>query len=125
MAAFSTTTDEETMKTRLLCLSALAIAASAALLPARAADAEARTPTQQEKFAACAHQTKGLKGEERRQFMSDCLKGRATSAPLEARNDTATDDSGQDRIRDCKAAAADRNLHGEERRAFMVSCLKG
>ena len=113
------------MKTGLLYLSAAAVAMTAFALPARAADAAARAPTQQEKFAACAHQSKGIKGEERRKFMSDCLKGRATSgAALEARNDAPADAAGAERIRACKATAGDRNLHGEERRAFMVSCLK-
>lgn len=113
------------MKTGLLYLSAFAVAVSALVFPARAAETEPRAPTQQEKFAACGHQSKGLKGEERRQFMSDCLKGRGTSAAaLEARNDATTDAAGEERIRACKTAAAGRNLHGEERRAFMVSCLK-
>jgi hypothetical protein len=114
------------MKTRLLCLGTFAIAASVSVMPARAADSPARAPTQQEKFAACAHGTKGLKAEERRKFMSDCLKGRATApGALEARNDASSDASASARIRECKSAAASRSLHGEERRAFMVSCLKG
>ena len=105
-----------------------ACAALAALitLPALAADSETRPGSQQSKFAACAHESKGLRGDEHQKFMSDCLKGHA-SPDKKAANHRASDETGtqQNRMRTCNEDAGRRDLHGDERRAFMSSCLKG
>jgi Ni/Co efflux regulator RcnB len=70
-----------TMKTKLV-LSVLLAATLAA--PALAANADAKAPTtQQQRMKACNAEAKGkaLKGDDRRSFMSGCLKGAsATSA---------------------------------------------
>ena len=109
------------MKTRYLMLAACAAAASLTVLPLRADDSAAKAPTQQEKFAACGHQSKGLKGDERREFMSHCLKGEADTAL----RDTMIGDAAEESRQRCHEEADRRKLHGEERRAFLGVCQKG
>ena len=104
-------------------------AAAAFLLaaaPAFAGDG-AKTHSQQEKFAQCSHESKGLKGEERNKFMSDCLKGpgagKERSSPTrEARHEP---NEQQNRMKTCNEEAGRKHLHGDERRQFMSTCLKG
>jgi hypothetical protein len=109
-------------------------AAAAALfaLPAHATETATDTGekhiSQQSRFAACAHESKGLRGEEHQKFMSDCLKGNeAEGAARKEGSQRAADETGsqQNRMRTCNEEAARRTLHGDERRAFMSSCLKG
>ena len=106
-------------------------AAAAALfaLPAHAAETgEKPQGSQQSRFATCAHESKGLRGEEHQKFMSDCLKGHDTEATARKESSQRADDesgSQQNRMRTCNEEAARRSLHGDERRAFMSNCLKG
>ncbi|MCP1453990.1 PsiF family protein [Pseudomonas kilonensis] len=69
-------------------------------------------------FAATAQQTKmttcnadatakTLKGDERKAFMSNCLKA-----------------TPQDRMKTCNATATTQALKGDARKAFMSDCLK-
>ena len=107
-----------------------ACAAAAALfaMPAFAADGEPKHGSQQSKFAACAHESKGLRGDEHQKFMSECLKGHEPDGTSRKdKSHRAADDTGsqQNRMRTCNEDARSRNLHGDERRAFMSSCLKG
>ena len=117
------------MKTKLLCITAGACVALLAAAPARAAEEAAPHPeTQQAKMARCSHESKGLKGDERHKFMSECLKGHPESAaqPKEAKNaHAAAEESSPHRMKACNDEAGRRELHGDERRAFMSSCLKG
>jgi hypothetical protein len=107
-------------------LAACAAVASFSVLPLRAEEPAAKAPTQREKFAACGHESKGLKGDERRDFMSECLKGHGPdTAGHEARDTMVGDAAEESRQRPCSEEADRRKLHGEERRAFMGSCLKG
>ncbi|AXP06798.1 MULTISPECIES: PsiF family protein [Pseudomonas] len=75
-------------------------------------------------FAATAQQTKmttcnadasakALKGDERKAFMSNCLKATpaAPSTP-------------QERMKTCNATATTQALKGDARKAFMSDCLK-
>ncbi|QIB05258.1 phosphate starvation-inducible protein PsiF [Pseudomonas fluorescens] len=75
-------------------------------------------------FAATAQQTKmttcnadasakALKGDERKAFMSSCLKATpaAPSTP-------------QERMKTCNATATTQALKGDARKAFMSDCLK-
>jgi hypothetical protein len=77
-------------------------------------------------FAATAQQTKmttcnadatakALKGDERKAFMSNCLK--ATPAAAEP-------STPQERMKTCNATAATQALKGDARKAFMSDCLK-
>ena len=50
------------------------LAAALWALPAVANEPE-KSESQHERFAHCAHESKGLRGEEHQKFMHDCLKG--------------------------------------------------
>jgi hypothetical protein len=78
------------MKTRTILLASLLAATLAA--PAFAAGAEGKAPTaQQQRMKSCNAEAKGkaLKGEERKSFMSSCLKGASatTASDKQARRD--------------------------------------
>ena len=74
------------------------------------AHAQDKKPTaQQQRMAECNKQAsaKKLKGDERKDFMSSCLK-----------------DKPQDRMAKCNKEAGAKSLKGEERKKFMSECLK-
>jgi hypothetical protein len=107
---------------------ACAVAAALFAVPASAADADHKQGSQQSKFTTCAHESKGLRGEEHQKFMSDCLKGHGTDgAARKDKTHRADDETGsqQNRMRTCNEEAGRKDLHGDERRAFMSTCLKG
>ena len=64
---------------------------------------------QQSKMTTCnADATaKALKGDERKAFMSNCLKA-----------------TPQERMKSCNATATEQALKGDARKAFMSDCLK-
>lgn len=110
--------------------------AALATAPAFAAAAKPMT-AQQQKMADCSHQSKGMKGDAHKTFMSNCLKGKsdmaATPAAMPAAMPTATAPmaasggkmSQQDKMKTCNATAKTKALKGTERKAFMSTCLKG
>lgn len=102
------------MKTKLLCLSACAVAGSLCGTPLHASE-PGHPATQRDKFAACAHESRGMKADVRHEFMSDCLRKRPDAAG-------AADEG---RLAPCSAQADRRKLHGDERHAFVASCVKG
>ncbi|MFK8331125.1 PsiF family protein [Pseudomonas sp. BJa5] len=67
---------------------------------------------QQEKMTTCnADATaKALKGDERKAFMSNCLKAKPPTQ--------------QEKMTLCNADATTKALKGDERKAFMSDCLK-
>ncbi|WP_148716049.1 PsiF family protein [Chitinolyticbacter meiyuanensis] len=69
---------------------------------------------QQDKMATCNKEAsaKSLKGDERKTFMSTCLKKDAKPT------------SQQDKMGYCNKEAGAKNLKGDERKAFMSDCLK-
>jgi len=87
---------------------------------------------QQEKMKGCNREAKdgGMKGDERKAFMSKCLKkdyvlkangaAAASAAPAEP---AASPQQGK--MKACNADAKGKGLKGEERKTFMSSCLKG
>ncbi len=86
--------------------------ASIACTAAFAADdkAEAKKPTaQQERMKACNKDAAGKKGDERKAFMSGCLKGQA--AP-----EAAAAPAG------CDAMAAEKKLAGAAKSSFLKKC---
>jgi hypothetical protein len=112
------------MKVKSACLAAVAAVVSLAALPVPANDPA--KPTQQGKFAACAHESKGLKGDEHQKFMSECLKSHDDGAERkDTAHKTAAEGGQQNRMKSCNDEAGRKNLHGDERRSFMSSCLKG
>ena len=60
-----------TVKTRPLQLALCA--AVSAILACPALGAEGEPETRQSRFTTCAHESKGLRGEEHQHFMSECL----------------------------------------------------
>ena len=90
-------------------------------LPAYAQDKKepsAAQKKQQERMKSCNAKAEGKKGDERKKFMSACLKGGST-AP------TAAQKEQQGRMKDCNKQASDKKLKGDERKTFMSTCLKG
>jgi hypothetical protein len=75
---------------------------------------------QQNKMTTCNADatTKALKGDERKAFMSTCLK----AAP--AANDAKTLTPQQQKMKDCNATAKTQALAGDARKTFMSTCLK-
>lgn len=73
---------------------------------------------QQSKMTTCNAEatTKSLKGDERKAFMSTCLK----AAPAAA----ATPTTPQERMKSCNADATAKALKGDARKTFMSDCLK-
>ncbi|MCO7575649.1 MULTISPECIES: PsiF family protein [Pseudomonas chlororaphis group] len=73
---------------------------------------------QQNKMTTCNAEAtaKALKGDERKAFMSTCLK----AAPAAA----ATPSTPQERMKSCNADATTQALKGDARKAFMSDCLK-
>src|SRR5918912_1762202 len=72
---------------------------------------------QQTRMKECNERAADKKGDERKKFMSACLKG-ASTAP------TAAQKEQQSRMKDCNKQASDKKMKGEERKKFMSSCLK-
>ncbi|AZL70844.1 MULTISPECIES: PsiF family protein [Pseudomonas] len=68
---------------------------------------------QQEKMKTCNADatTKALKGDERKAFMSTCLKKDVPQTQ-------------QDKMKTCNADATTKALKGDERKAYMSDCLK-
>ena len=69
---------------------------------------------QQNKMTTCNADAsaKALKGDERKAFMSNCLKA------------TPTATTPQERMKNCNATATTQALKGDARKAFMSDCLK-
>ena len=100
----------------------LILAAAASLLAANLAMAQTAGPAaekkapsekqlkQQERMKACNEQAADKKGDQRKAFMSDCLKDKQSAQ--------------QDRMKACNKDAGDKKLKGEERKQFMSGCLK-
>ncbi|MDD1012977.1 MULTISPECIES: PsiF family protein [Pseudomonas] len=67
---------------------------------------------QQEKMKTCNADatTQALKGDERKAFMSTCLKAKPATQ--------------QDKMKTCNADATTKALKGDERKAYMSDCLK-
>jgi hypothetical protein len=83
---------------------------------------------QQEKMKFCNAEAKekALKGDERKQFMSNCLKkAPAEATPAPAPEVAPAKASQQDKMKNCNATAGSKELKGDERKAFMSECLKG
>jgi len=86
-----------------------------------AADAPAKTLTpQQQRMKDCNAQATGKKGDERKAFMSTCLKGGTTTAAAPAKPMTQ-----QEKMKACNADAKAKSLAGDQRKTFMSTCLKG
>jgi len=74
--------------------------------------AEDKLTPQQEKMKSCNAQAAHKKGDERKAFMSSCLKAGAPAAPM----------TQQEKMKACNTKAGDKK--GDERKTFMSECLK-
>jgi Skp family chaperone for outer membrane proteins len=81
--------------------------------PKASASAPAMTK-QQTKMGDCNAEAKekNLKGDERKKFMSTCLKGASDAQKAQ-----------QAKMKSCNKDAGDKKLKGDERKKFMSSCL--
>jgi hypothetical protein len=84
--------------------------------------------TQQLRMKNCNAEarTQSLKGDERKAFMSTCLKG--GSGDLAARDEAkpaATPSPAQLKRKACSAEAKAQGLKGDERKAFVSECVSG
>lgn len=108
----------------------LALAIAFGATSAFAADpAPAKTLTpQQQKMKDCNAQATGKTGDERKAFMSTCLKGgtaaAAPAAPAMAAAPTKPMTQ-QEKMKSCNADAGAKHLTGDARKTFMSTCLKG
>ena len=73
---------------------------------------------QQERMRDCNDKVGDRKGDERKKFMSACLKGETS-----AKGAKMTEQ--QTRMKDCNKQAGDKGMKGDERKKFMSACLKG
>ena len=99
-----------------------------------AADETKPHSAQAERMTKCNAEArdKKLAGDERRHFMSDCLKAHPAAHDAAARSDTTPksrpadgEHSGQgEKMKACNQEAAGKNLPGDERKQFMSQCLK-
>jgi type III secretory pathway component EscR len=101
------------MRSFLVALTAVSLVVSA-YSTAPAAD-DKKLTSQQEKMKSCNGQAADKKGDERKAFMSSCLKAGAPAAPM----------TQQDKMKKCNADASAKSLKGDERKGFMSECLKG
>lgn len=76
------------------------------------------TPQQQRMRDCNAQATaKTIKGDERKTYMSACLKGEDAT---KAKGITPQ----QQKMRECNAKATEQSLKGDDRKKFMSACLK-
>ena len=75
---------------------------------------------QQARMRDCNEQAgaKKMEGDERKKFMSACLKGETG-----AKGEKMT--AQQSRMKDCNRQASDKGMKGDDRKKFMSDCLKG
>ncbi|RDJ00121.1 phosphate starvation-inducible protein PsiF [Dyella solisilvae] len=96
---------------------ALAFAASTAFATPQAASTTAPAKnSQQQRMTDCNKQATGKTGDERKAFMSSCLKGEE-AAPAKMTQ--------QEKMKACNADPQAKSLKGDARKQFMSSCLKG
>ena len=88
------------------------------------APAKTLTP-QQQKMKDCNAQATDKKGDERKAFMSQCLKGGSAAATTTVAAAPAKPISQQQKMKNCNINAGNQKLEGEARKTYMSTCLKG
>jgi hypothetical protein len=86
-------------------------------------EASAAQKKQQSRMRDCNDQAgaKKMEGDERKKFMSSCLKRQSGAKSAKGEKMTAQ----QSRMKDCNRQASDKKMKGDERKQFMSGCLKG
>ena len=95
-------------------------ASCAVLVLVTLAPAQAWANPQHERMKRCNAEAReqALKGEERKAFMSDCLKNGAAKPGEKSLTPQ------QQKMRECNAKATEQSLKGDDRSKFMSACLK-
>ena len=80
----------------------------------------AKQKAQQERMKGCNAKAKAddKKGDERKKFMSSCLKGEEAGASDKQK-------AQQSKMKSCNKDAGDKKMKGDDRKKFMSECLKG
>jgi hypothetical protein len=91
--------------------------------------ASAYAGEQQNKMKGCSAEAKGMKGDERKAFMSKCLKKDSVLKSAAAKESvkpaaSVVKTKQQDKMKSCNAEAASKALKGDERKKFMSTCLR-
>ncbi len=105
------------MKPTILVLASICAASALAVAAADKADGKKELTPQQQRMAECSKQSKGMKGEEHKKFMSSCLKGEQSAMTAKPTQ--------QEKMKSCNADASAKKLKGDDRKKFMSDCLKG
>ena len=71
---------------------------------------------QQERMKGCNDKASDKKGDERKKFMSSCLKGEDEGASDKQK-------AQQNKMTSCNKEAGDKKMKGDDRKAFMKDCL--
>ncbi len=105
------------MKKLFAVIAALAFTGSAfaATHSEKAAAGDGPKTEQQNKMASCNKEAAGMKGDERKAFMKDCLSAKPKTSTAQKAQ--------QDKMKSCNAEA--KGMKGDERKKFMSDCLKG
>ena len=111
------------MKAVLAALALLAVTVAPLPAPAQSAGQTAQQHRMMECNAAAG--TRGVSGDARRQFMSDCLAGRVPATATPQGGASQAQAAQRQRMTSCNATAAQRKLSGTARQDFMKSCLSG
>jgi hypothetical protein len=102
------------MKALISALCCLTLACSPAAFAQDKKEPSAAQKKQQERMKDCNEKASDKKGDERKAFMSSCLKGGSEKMTAQ-----------QNKMKDCNKQAGDKKLKGDERKNFMSACLKG
>jgi len=120
---------------------AVAVSVQLAWSPAALSQEGAQKPVtpQQQRMRDCNREAAGMKGEERKAFMKECLSGKRDETKAEravqrevrpqehqeARAERSeAQQAQQERMKRCNAEAKAKELKGDARKAFMSDCLK-
>lgn len=101
---------------KLLAIASLFAAVQLGFAPPAFAAAEKAATPQQQRMRDCNKEAEGMKGQERKDFMKQCLTGKQAAAK-EARS------AQQEKMKACNAEAGKKKLKGDARKKFMSECL--
>jgi len=100
---------------KVLLLVTLLFLAMSAGLPARVASDQGSSQPDKVKACNSAADSKGLKGDDRKNFVQDCIS--------KGGNQKLDDMSQKDKMNVCKNLADKKNLAGNDRRSFIKDCM--
>ena len=102
-----------------------AVLCAGSAFAADTAPAKTLTP-QQQRMKDCNAQAVDKKGDERKAFMSQCLKGGGAAAtPAAPAMAAAKPITQQQKMKNCNINAKSQKLEGDARKTYMSTCLKG